>query len=357
MAILLSTTLLIVFFAFIKNNSINAEKENKIFFILTAVILIVVAGLRSRYTGTLDTDVYSAMFEKMCNYTSFKSYFSGVYKVDSLFVFSEVAFHLFCYLLSKISNNPQLLLLTTSAINILSVLFFIKKNSENTEVATIGYVCLGSFSFSMNGMRQALAMSICLLSFELVKKKKFAPFLLTIILATLFHKTAFVFLIVYFAHNIKWNRFNIVILPILLGTFIFCADEITAIFDEATGKEYAGGEAFSSGGIVTVLIYLLCIGMTLLKPKTLKNNNNIRTAFILSLFGLFLYLARYFAIDIYERVSYYFFFFILILLSSIVDESENKNMMRLLVITLSVFLFVYRLIGSSFEDYKFFFMQ
>lgn len=356
MAILLSTTILIVFFALIKNNHTNIEKENKIFFILTAIILIVVSGLRSRYTGTTDTDAYATMFENLSAYTSFNTYFAGIYEKRTFFIFSEYAFHLFCYLLSRISNNPQLLILVTSTINVLATLFFIKNNSKNTEVSTVGFICLGSFTFAMNGMRQSLAMSICLLSFEFVKKKKFIPFLLIVVLATLFHKTAFVFLIVYFAHNIKWNRFNIVVLPILLATFAFCADEITVIFDEATGKEYTSGESFSSGGIVTILIYLLCIVLTLLKPKTLKNNNNIRTAFILSLFGLFLYLARYFVIDIYERVSYYFFFFILILLSSIVDESENKNLMRLLVITLSVFLFAYRLIGSSFENFKFFFM-
>lgn len=355
MTILLPTTLLIVLFSFIKNNDIDSEKENKIFFTLTAIFLIAVAGLRSRYVGTSDTNDYANMFENLSSYTSFGSYFAGILKKGKFLIFSECAFHLFCYLLSKISDNAQFLLLVTSAINVLSVLFFIKNNSKNTEVSTIGYICLGSFTFAMNGMRQALAMSICLLSFEFVKKKKFIPFLLTVILAMLFHKTAFIFLVVYFVHNIRWNRFNITVLPILLTAFVFFADEITVIFDEATGKEYADSESFSSGGIVTILIYLLCIGLTLLKPKTLKNNN-IRTAFILSLFGLFLYLARYFVIDIFERVSYYFFFFILMLLSSIVDESENRNLMRLLVIILSVFLFAYRLIGSSFEDYKFFFM-
>lgn len=356
MVILLSTTLLIVFFAFIKNNDTNAEKENKIFFILTAVILIAVAGLRSRYTGTRDTEMYTAAFQSIPNFANFSDYFSSTLENGKFLIFSEPAFHLFCYLLSKISSNPQLLILTTSAINILSVLFFIKKNSKNTEVATIGYVCLGSFSFSMNGMRQALAMSICLLSYEFVKNKKFIPFCLTIILATLVHKTAFIFLIVYFVYNIKWNKVNTTLLLISLAAFVLFVNKIAAIFDELTDKNYSEGESFSRGGYVTILIYLLCIGLTLLKRNTLENDANIRASLVLSIFGFLLYSARFFSTQIYERVSYYFFYFVLILLASIVDESNNKNFMKLLVIFLSVLLFVYRLNGSVFEDYKFFFI-
>ncbi|MBQ3047951.1 MAG: EpsG family protein, partial [Clostridia bacterium] len=269
MVILLSTTLLIVFFALIKNNNTNVEKENKIFFILSAVVLILVAGLRSRYIGTSDTDSYATTFENLSAYTSFGSYFSGVYEKGKPFIFSEAAFHLFCYLLGKISSNPQLLILTTSAINILSALFFIKNNSKNTEISTIGYVCLGSFSFSMNGMRQALAMSMCLLGYEFVKRKKFIPFCLTIILATLFHKTAFVFLIVYFVYNMKWNKINVTFLLISLAAFVLFVNKIAAVFDELVDKNYSEEDSFSSGGYVSVLIYLLCIGITLLNQKLL----------------------------------------------------------------------------------------
>lgn len=357
MVILLSSTILIVFFALVKNNNTNEEKENKIFFILTAVILIMVAGFRSRYTGTPDTDVYASMFEKMSDYPSFGSYFSGVRKSGILFIFSEAAFYLFCFSISRISSNPQLLILVTSAINIIATIIFIKNNSKNTEVSTIGFICLGSFTFAMNGMRQALAMSICLLSYEFVKRKKFIPFLLTVILATLFHKTAFVFLIVYFVYNMKWNKVNTTLLLISLFGFVLYVNQIATIFDELTDKNYSEGESFTSGGYVTVLIYLLCIVITLLNRNIPKNNVNIRTSLVLSTFGLFLYLARYFSTQIYERVSYYFFFFILILLSSIVDDSENKNLIRFLIIVLSVFLFAYRLNGSVFEDYKFFFMR
>ena len=357
MVILLSTTLLIVFFALIKNNNINVEKENKIFFILTAVVLILVIGLRSRYLGTTDTDDYASTFEKLSTYTSFGSYFSGVYENGKLFIFSEAAFYLFCYLLGKISNNAQILIFITSAINIISALIFIKKNSKNTEVSTIGFICLGALTFSMNGMRQALAMSICLLGYEFVKKKKFILFLLTVILATLFHKTAFIFLIAYFIYNMKWNKINISLLLISLIVFVLYVNKIAVVFDKLVDKNYAEGDSFTKGGYVTVLIYLLCLGITLLNRNILKNDVNIRASFVLSTFGLFLYLARYFSTQIYERASYYFFFFILILLSSIVDESENKNLMRLIVIILSIFLFAYRLIGSGFEDYKFFFMQ
>ena len=130
------------------------------------------------------------------------------------------------------------------------------------------------------------------------------------------------------------------------------------MFDEITGENYADGTSFESGGYVTLLIYLLCIGAALFNKHLDKREPMVRTSLILSTFGMLLYSARYFSTQIYERVSYFFFFFVLILLAHVVESMpKNKALMQTVVIALSIALFAYRIHGSVFHNYQFFFMS
>lgn len=356
MVILLSSVLLIWFFSSLKDKNNDLTKQNKTFLILSGIVLILVAGLRSRYIGTTDTNIYCGMFEGMDYYSSFESFYTSQGRASETFLLSERAFYLFAWLLGKISGNAQWLIFATSFVNIFCALYFIKHNSPNTAVSVIAFACLGSLTFSMNGMRQALAMSICLLSFEFVKKRKIVWFLLTVLLAILFHKTAVVFVIVYFIYGMKWNFKNISLITVAFAAFCAYAGEFAGMFDEVTGKDYADETSIESGGYVTLLIYLLCIAAALLNKRLDKSDPMVKTSLLLSIFGMLLYSARYFSTQIYERVSYFFFFFVLILLAYVIESmSKNKALLQTVVIALAIALFAYRLHGSAFHNYQFFF--
>ena len=77
------------------------------------------------------------------------------------------------------------------------------------------------FLLNFSGLRQAIAMGITALSFNFIKEKKPVQFILLVILASLFHKSAIVFLAMYPIYNIKLDKFGKVMSIVVLGIVYF----------------------------------------------------------------------------------------------------------------------------------------
>ena len=80
------------------------------------------------------------------------------------------------------------------------------------------------FLLNFSGLRQAIAMGITALSFNFIKEKKPVQFILLVILASLFHKSAIVFLAMYPIYNIKLDKFGKVMSIVVLGIVYFARD-------------------------------------------------------------------------------------------------------------------------------------
>ena len=331
--------------------NMNNAKRKKTFLILCGIAIAFVMGFRSRYTGTRDTEMYGIAFDSLK--------WSNIGLIDYLrqsmsanIVFSELGFSAYIWLVAKIFPTYRYLLIITAIINIALTMRFIYKYSENALLSVIMFITLGLFTFNMNGLRQSVAMSICLLAYDFIEKKKFVPFLLVVLLAMSFHKSAIFFALTYFIIFMKpkWNYTMFFIG--LLVLFVLFADNLTIIYDALTSEDYAGAEGFDSGGIVTVLIYILVIAFALISKDKIKKGT-VFNCILLSLVGLILYLARFFSVQIYERVSYYFYYFIILLLPSAIKKYEVKSqtLINTVVIILSITLFVYRIQGGAFSDF------
>lgn len=331
--------------------NMNNAKRKKTFLILCGIAIAFVMGFRSRYTGTADTDFYCTLFETM-KYSKYSLFEYIAHSIGENPLFSELGFSAYIWLVAKIFPTYRYLLVITAIINIALTMRFIYKYSENALLSVIMFITLGLFTFNMNGLRQSVAMSICLLAYDFIEKKKFIPFLLIVILAMSFHKSAIFFALTYFIIFMKpkWNYTMFFIG--LLVLFVLFADNLTIIYDTLTSEDYAGAESFDSGGVITVLIYILVIVFALISKDKIKKGT-VFNCILLSLVGLILYLARFFSVQIYERVSYYFCYFIILLLPSAIKKYDEKSqtLINTVVIILSIALFVYRIQGGAFSDF------
>ena len=338
------------------NTEMPLKKKQSRYIWFCAIFIILVMGLRTRYTGSFDTDIYCKMFEGVRRSGIGLIDFVRARTLDTEFLTSEGGFYVYTWILAKIFPSSQFFILVSAIIITFFVMRFIKLYSEDYEMSTVMYICLGLLTFNMNGMRQALAMAICLLAYEFIEKKKFFPFLLTILVATLFHKTAIVFLPFYLIRNIKFNFWHIAIFGVIIIGFYMLSDYFVEVFDEVMDKNYAGDESVDGGGYITVAIYILTIGVSLFYSDCLKNDN-IRRCFFLTITGLCLYLARYFSVQIYERMSYFFFYYTIPLLPAAIKEAPEKEkiLMRYGAIIMAILLFIYRASGGAFADFALFF--
>ena len=188
-----SPALLYLFFEFIPNKSIaNNLRAKKFYLFLCGLCMTLMIGLRAPTNGSGDTLFYYNLWELFSDMS-----------FDTFVKFSRTADMEFGYLittwaLSQFFPGGQWLLFLSGLFMSICLCYFTYKNCKNPVLALTVFHCLGLFNFMVQGLRQAIAMCICLLAIESCKKRKLIKFILLVLLASLFHASAIVFLPVYF---------------------------------------------------------------------------------------------------------------------------------------------------------------
>ena len=156
----------------------------------------------------------------------------------------------------------------------------IYKTSEMPSIALIFYSCIGLFTFNLSGLRQGMAISLCLLAIYLMTRKNVLSMLCSLALifvAFTFHNSALVSLVGYplllFKNYKGWFKYTIVLLlsffilvpAIFQGIyFLFNFNVYGAIFREDVGEIF----------FLYLLLYIICF---LLFSGLLKRPNKLRT--------------------------------------------------------------------------------
>ena len=355
MIILLILPAWVIFLNFLLKPKNKDSKNAKMFMTLCSLGIILIVGLRSPYVGSADTRIYYQSFETAMRMDNIRSFFNVVGIKGDISLLSEVGFYFCEWILARIMPNAQLFLLLTSAVIVLCTAKFIWDNSENFAISWLIFICLGSMTFAMNGMRQALAMSICLLSYNFARKKKLIPFLLIVFIAVLFHKSAMFFAIVYLLKNVKLNIRSVVLVSAIIAVFLNYANTVALLYDSVTGEDYIEAESVEGGGLTVILIYLFAIILTVLVSKRLRSSE-IFAPLCFVIIGLSIYVCRFFSIQIYERMSYYLFYFVILLIPAAFSELSNRNrgIMKMFFVIFSLALYIYRIRGGAFADYRMF---
>lgn len=352
---LLALPVWVILWSVLLSPDLKSRKNAKAYMVICSLALIFVLGLRSRYTGSMDTYMYSLAFNSAKNYSDLYAFLEAKDVFDGFFLLSEGGFHLYTWLAAQIFPEAQWFILLSAVIIVSSTASFIWNNSEDLTVSWIVFICLGSMTFAINGMRQALAMSICLLSYRYAKEKKLFRFLLIVLIAILFHKSAVVFLLVYIMRNMKLDFKSVAFLSVLVVAFLVFADRFAFLYDSMTGEDYAIAESFEGGGAVAVAIYVCAIIMLFVCSKRLKQRN-VFVPLSLTVFGLVLYLARFTSVQIYERISYYFAYFLMLVFPSIFKDLKKEFyvLIKVCFFLAAIVLFAYRISKGAFADFAMF---
>ena len=332
-------------------SSINHDDRAKRTFLLCCgACLFIMIAFRSQYVGTEDSQRYYLNWISMSKvpYSHLDMYLVNS-EMESGYLFAV-------WLLSHIVPNPQMLFVFSGALFTISVCRFIYKNSDDVCVSFVMFICLGLYTFMVQGLRQAIAMSICLFAFEYCKEKKPIKFILLVLLAVLFHKTAIVFILIYFIHLLKmhWDSYAFigVCSAVVLATSKYIVSISKILFNE---EGYT--DAVSTGGFIATAIYVIILAVALIfANKKQKKDVDFIFFFYIAYMGLFVYILRYVELVILERISYYFLFSQIILLPKVIGNFGKKaqNIIKTVALTLCILLFMYRLSSSDLIPYLFF---
>ena len=128
----------------------------KIYLWIVFVMLLIVSGFRDFSVGA-DTKVYVNIFYNIKNLNLMKDRF-------------EIGFLRYVEILHRISENPAILIIVSSAICVGTACLFTHRFSKNPILSMVLYILLGSYFSQMNVMRQAIALSILEGSFMVLLK-------------------------------------------------------------------------------------------------------------------------------------------------------------------------------------------
>lgn len=245
----------------------------------------------------------------------------------------ELGFQYFCLFLSKISTNPQTLLIASSTICYGFCGAYIIRFSNNILYSSVLLFCV-AFSFFMSGIRQAIAMSILLSAYGKIKQGKIIAPIFIILIASAFHKASLVTLLWLFYKYIP--KKPIAVLPIaaviallsLSGSFnnflSIILKEYSGYFDsQYVGSGFLGISYYSLRNLVFyLLIYYANTGWK--KKNQLAVANAALLLFVVC-FG--------FSVNLFERASLYF------LLATVADipnafyseKIENRDLWMLIL--------------------------
>ena len=180
----------LIYDALVKKEEFNKDKTKKFMAFIAILPIFLLYVLRYKRVG-VDTIGYVNFFESdIRNMT-----FGEIFNVEALRV--EVGYRFYVKLISLITDNYTVYFLFNGIIVFGSIYRFALKYSKNPFLVIYCFITLGTYQFFETGLRQALAISICLFAVDFIKDKKLVRFVLVVFLASLFHKSAWIFLMAY----------------------------------------------------------------------------------------------------------------------------------------------------------------
>ena len=170
------------------------KDKNRIFCFFASLNWILISGLRGLSVGD-DTKAYKEQFTNIKFQTwdslfeAFKQkYFHNGDGKDIGYGLLEKAFQI-------ISTNYQFWLFAIAALFFVAFGFFVYKYSENPYLSYILFSTLFYSFFAITGLRQTIATAVVvLIGIELIKRKKFIPFFILIILMSTVNDSVLCFL-------------------------------------------------------------------------------------------------------------------------------------------------------------------
>lgn len=306
-------------------------------------------GLRSKYIGSGDTVVYSNYWNYMRT-VPFSNLEMTLNDIDM-----EKGFLISIWFFSHIFKDAQMMLFLSAIFYSVCVCRFIYKNCENPALALLVFNCLGLFNFMIQGLRQGIAMCICLFALEKAKKNEKIKFIILVLLAASFHASAIVFFIIYILKFFKIQAFDMTIffLCALLG--INLLPKIFEIMNKALNDSYNMTSGAEQGGIVAIFIYIFIIAFALFVND--GKDDKLPLFVYMALIGGSSLFLRNNVSNIAERIGFYFAFAQMPLVSNSISKLGDKNtkiILAIIVVGLCLGVAIYKASYSVVIPYTFF---
>lgn len=343
-----------------------AQKKSKSTFILLSIIALLIpcfiAAFRAKTIGT-DVLVYVEPLKNAAinsdNITGyFNSYWFHIWR--NYYVSSyEIGFSMLVYIIANLFGNIQAVLFFIQLLTIVPLyLALAPKRKEYPIWLAMAVYYLMFYNSSLNMMRQWIAMSFLLLAFKDFTNENKKSGFVWFIVAYLFHSSALIGIIIYFAYKFIYKKNKVVfmiskkIIPkdIISVTFLSLIVFIAVFGTGILGRFIAalGLDKFSNyiSGDVHLLPNQIMMRLPLIMLYVLNwrrmNNKDKLTPFYFTMLFWDLIASQLISVNVYAfRISMFFSAYSIFSIPALFVSQEKKNSKILITILVSLYLIYY----------------
>lgn len=306
-----------------------------IYFVLMIMPVVLVSGLR--YGISVDyINIYQRGFYRITEGNISQSDF-------------EIGFQLLVKACATIVDEPWFMFLVVALITI--VIFFesAKKCSKNFVLSVSLFFLIGIYFDTFNGIRQYIAVALFVYSYRYIRDKRFWKFLIIMLIAGLFHTSAFFFIPVYWLHkiNINFRKWLIIILTLfifsgqLINLYVVLLSRLGKYNEYIIRNTLANNTSFSlSGLIISIIAVVPCV----LNEKKMRINEEGKYFLNMVMLGIAIASISE-VLPLAERILYYFKGIYLISIPYALDLCSSKKTRQLLLNGIIILLGSMTMIG------------
>lgn len=221
-----------------------AKDIQRVFLSLIALTLVLFAGLRNYTVGT-DTHTYVSIFNR-------------VNEFGDVFFHIDFGFYFLVWLARLFTKEYFLPLLIIATIIVICYLTTILRVVKRYETALYLFIAVEGYLFFFNGARQGLAAAVCFLAIPFILERRFWPYLIFVLIATTFHRTALITIPLYWLASPTVNKKRLFYLIIITGIVIVGLKSFVGLATDIFSDKYANyAEAGKGGGEITMIFLLV----------------------------------------------------------------------------------------------------
>jgi len=296
------------------------NKKNNLFYMgLLTIVLVFISGFR--YGVGMDYHPYEWVMGAIINDGN---------------VHTRIGYRSFVLLLDSLGFSYQAIFFTMAFVTVSLFMMFYYRYSKYPLLSSFLFVTMPIlYLYTMNSARQFLAAGIFTIGLKYIIERNLFPYLITIIIASLFHKSAILLLPLYFILHKKASILLYLITAIFYFSILLFAEPIAKYVGISLSYFYFYENiAVSLKAYVFLFIFLF---VYLLKDKLIKVDR-INTVFINMLFIAILIsftpvISNFPTVPIL-RLNTYFLFVIPIVMANILYVLSNRTLKYLFLITL-----------------------
>ena len=319
--------------------------RNSVIWVFFGIFFLLLV-LRNPVVG-VDTKNYLSKFQYCATYS---------WKEWILSRSSELGFSVLTKVIRTFTSSDKIYLGAVAAVILYPIAWMYYKESEQPILTFLLFLILPLFAMFFSGFRQSIAISWTVPAYYCVKRKEKLKFILMVVLAIQFHRSAMILFLLYPVYYMPLTRKTmIIIIPIIAIMYLY-SDVFYMILIRFMGEFYQ--ERYenvpSTGAYSMLLLFLALLIFSFLFADEGQPDENLfglRNLLLLSvLLQCFASVSRF-----AMRINYYFILFIPLLIPRVISRATGKNKFtcKIAEIVLCCY-FLYYFLDKSYSRESFF---